>query len=61
MQGLFGPDGAAVGSGHVSGLKFDFGRLGLDQAAWQRAYDMPWRRRVGSFRLFNLVRDMEKP
>jgi hypothetical protein len=43
------------------GPKFDFGHLGLDHAAWQRAYAMPWRRRIGSFRLFDLIRDMEKP
>jgi hypothetical protein len=41
--------------------EFDFGHLGLHHAAWQRAYAMPWRRRLGNFRLFDLVRDMEKP
>ena len=41
--------------------KFDFGHLGPDHAAWQRAYAMPWRSWIGSFRMFDLVRDMEKP
>ena len=35
--------------------------FGPDHAAWRRAYAMPWRRRISSIRLFDLIRDMEKP
>ena len=47
--------------GFPGGPEFDFGHLGPDHAAWQRAYAMPWRSWIGSFRMFDLVRDMEKP
>lgn len=54
-------DGVKVHRRFSRWAKFDFGHLGPDHAAWQRVYAMPWRRRIGSFRLFDLVDDMEKP
>ena len=53
-------DRLARGLDHIRS-EFDFGHLGPDHAAWQRAYAMPWRSWIGSFRMFDLVRDMEKP
>jgi len=61
-SGLEEPRSSTIGSVQSSTLsEFDFGHLGPDHAAWQRAYAMPWRSWIGSFRMFDLVRDMEKP